>query len=440
MRKLFVIILLTLVLTPAWGQYERQVRKIDFQDYYRNANYDEALVPEYELPDPLLCLDGTRVETVEQWEQHRRPELMSLLETYMYGRAPLPDATFRWEVVRTDPTFRGGKATRRDVILHLTAEGPAVPLCIVVPNEGKSGSRRRDERRPAFLALSFHENDSIWQSERAMQSWCPDTLLAHGYGLVTFHYTDAELDKASDQFRRSALHKHYYQAGQSYPLPDEWGAVACWAWTLSRAMDYLETDDLVDARRIALLGHSRLGKAVLWAGAIDQRYRVVIPVNSGCCGAALSRRCVGETVECVNEFNPQWFCQNFLQFSHRESLLPFDQHEVIAMIAPRPVYIASAEDDNWADQRGEFLAAKAAEPVYALYGLSGIMTAGATASPGSVSGGTASVSDLQVVTDLPAVDTPASAGAIAYHIRRGPHAVLPYDWQQFIRFADRFLK
>ena len=431
MRKLFSLLLLTLVLTPAWGQYERQVRKIDFQDYYRNANYDEALVPEYELPDPLRCLDGTQVTTVRQWEQHRRPELMALLETYMYGRAPQPDATFRWEVVRTDPTFRDGRATRRDVILHLTAEGPDVPLCIVVPNGPKSGGRL-----PAFLALSFHENDSIWQSERAMQSWCPDTLLAHGYGLVTFHYTDAELDKASDRFRSSSLHQHFYQAGQSYPLPDEWGAVACWAWTLSRAMDYLETDDLVDARRIALLGHSRLGKAVLWAGAIDQRYRIVIPVNSGCCGAALSRRCVGETVECVNEFNPQWFSQNFLQFSHRESLLPFDQHEVIAMIAPRPVYIASAEDDNWADQRGEFLSAKAAEPVYALYGLPGILTEVPAA--GSASGGEAPA--LLSVSDLPAVDVPASSGTIAYHIRRGPHAVLPFDWQQFIRFADRFLK
>jgi hypothetical protein len=188
-------------------------------------------------------------------------------------------------------------------------------------------------------------------------------------------------------------------------------------------MDYLETDDLVDASRVALLGHSRLGKAVLWAGAIDQRFSVVIPVNSGCCGAALSRRCYGETVECVNEFSYQWFCGNFRQFSHREDEMPFDQHEVIALIAPRPVYVASAEDDQWADPYGEFLGAKGAEPVYALYGLSGIVN-----------------DEGQEQTEMPPVDAPTTAGTIGYHYRKGPHAVLPYDWKQFISFADEYLK
>ncbi len=417
-RRLFVLAISAFILTPCWGQYERFVHKRDFQEYFRNANYDESKVPEYTLPDPLLCLDGTRVTTVAEWEGHRRPELISLLETYMYGHAPAPDAGFRWEVVKANTNFRGGKAIRRDVILHLTADGPDVPLCIVVPKDGKKGAKH-----PVFFGLSFHENDTIWGSARAAASWQPDTLLAHGYGLVTFRYTDAELDKASDRFRSSALHKHFYQKGQTAPMPDEWAAVGCWAWTLSRAMDYLETDNLVDASRVALLGHSRLGKTVLWAGAIDQRFKVVIPVNSGCCGAALSRRCVGETVECVNEFSHQWFCGNYRQFSHRENEMPFDQHEVIALIAPRPVYIASAEDDQWADPRGEFLGAKGAEPVYNLYGLSGIVN-----------------DEAQAQTEMPAVDTPAAAGTIGYHYRKGPHAVLPYDWEQFIRFVDKYLK
>ena len=379
LRRLILLTLATFILTPCWGQYERFVHKVDFQDYYKNANYDEARVPEYSLPDPLLCLDGTRVTTVAEWESHRRPELVSLLETYMYGHAPAPDEGFRWEVVKTDSEYRDGKAIRRDVILHLTAEGPDVPLCIVVPKEDN-----QDKKQPAFFGLSFFENDSIWHC---------------------------------------ILHKHFYQKGQSSPLPDEWAAVGCWAWTISRAMDYLETDDLVDASRVALLGHSRLGKTVLWAGAIDQRFRVVIPVNSGCCGAALSRRCYGETVECVNEFSYQWFCGNFRQFSHREDEMPFDQHEVIALIAPRPVYVASAEDDLWADPYGEFLGAKGAEPVYALYGLSGIVN-----------------DEGQEQTEMPPVDAPATAGTIGYHYRKGPHAVLPYDWKQFISFADKYLK
>lgn len=415
MKKTLLLCCALLVSASSFSQFKR-----DFQDYFRNANYDEALVPDYELPDPLLCLDGTSVTTVEQWEQHRRPELLRLLTEYMYGHAPAPDAGFRWEVVATDQHYLSDRATRRDIVLHLTADGPDVPLCLVVPHS--------PQPVPLFVGLSFDANDSIWTpGTRAWASWSPDSLLSHGYGLATFRYTDACPDRASDHFRHSPLHQHFYQAGQQLPLPNEWGAVGAWSWTLSRVMDYLQTEPLVDAERTALLGHSRLGKAVLWAGAIDPRFRVVIPVNSGCCGAALSRRTVGETVECVNEFSHQWFCGNFRQFSHREDEMPFDQHEVIALIAPRPVYIASAADDNWADQRGEFLGALAAQSVYSLYGLPGII------GPDFIADGTRHC-------PMPLIDQPAALGSIAYHIRRGPHAVLPFDWQQFLCFADRYLK
>ena len=233
LRRLFLLSLTAFILTPCRGQYERFVHKADFQNYYQNANYDESLVPEYELPDPLLCLDGTRVTSVEEWEEHRRPELVSLLESFMYGHAPAPDEGFRWEVIGTDPAFREGKAIRRDVVLHLTAEGPDIPLSIVVPNDGNS-----DKGHPVFFGLTFFHNDSIWTSRWALASWQPDTLLAHGYGLVTFCYTDACPDKASDMFGSSTLHHHFYAPGQTYPLPDQWAAVSCWAWTISRAMDW----------------------------------------------------------------------------------------------------------------------------------------------------------------------------------------------------------
>ena len=395
-------------------------QKRDFQDYVRSANYDEALVPDYELPDPLLCLDGTVVTSVQEWEQHRRPELLQLFTEYMYGHAPEPDGGFGWEVIGTDKHYLGGRATRRDVVLHLTADGPDVPLCLVVPHSRKPV--------PLFVGISFFANDSIWSpGSMAWHSWSPDSLLAHGYGLATIRYTDACPDKASDHFEHSALHKHFYQPGQKQPLPNEWGALGAWCWTLSRVMDYLQTDGLVDANRAALIGHSRLGKTVLWEGAIDPRFSVIIPVNPGCCGAAISRRAVGETVECVNEFSYQWLCGNYRQFSHREGDMPFDQHEAVALIAPRPVYIASAEDDKWSDPRGEFLGAQGAQPVYALYGLPGIV-------------GPDYQADGSLQCAMPAVDDAAALGTIGYHIRRGPHAVLPYDWHQFILFADRYLK
>jgi len=419
-HQLLFLLLFSISSTTIFAQYERRVATRDFQSYYRAANYDESLVPDYQLPDPLLCLDGTHVTDMQQWEQHRRPELIRLLTEYMYGHAPAPDSTFSWEVVSTQHNYLGKRATRRNVILHLTAHGPDVPLCIVVPDSNAPC--------PLFVGPSFDANDSIWTpSTRAWATWSPDSLLNHGYGLVTFRYTDACPDRASDHFRSSALHHHFYRPGQQYPLPNEWGAIGAWSWTLSRVMDYLEHEPLVDAQRAALIGHSRLGKTVLWAGALDHRFRIVIPVNSGCCGAAISRRCVGETVECVNEFSHQWFCGNFRQFSHREEEMPFDQHEVLALIAPRPLYIASAQEDQWADPRGEFLSAQAAQPVYALYGLPGIV-------------GSNYEADGTTQCPMPDIDQPAAQGTIAYHIRSGPHAVLPFDWAQFIAFANRYLK
>lgn len=376
------------------AQYERRVADRDFfRAYYNNANYDEALVPEYTLPDMMTCLDGTKVTTAEEWESRRRPELMQLFTTYMYGRQPREDLSFGFEVEGKDRKVWNGQATRRDMMLHLTAGGPDVRLTLV----WKNGRRKDDMPRKTILGLSFVPSDSIWQwnkdGSRAKggEAWQTDTLLNHGYVLATFCYTDAEPDKARDDFKSSRLHRYFYRKGQNYPLPDEWGAVACWSWTASRALDAMErfASDVVDMNNVTVMGHSRLGKTALWAGATDRRFAAVVSVNSGCCGAALSRRCVGETVECVNEWSYHWFCGNFRQFSHREEYLPFDQHELLAMIAPRKLIVISGTEDLWADPKGEELGCRHAMPAYSLYG---------------------------------------KPQNIVYRLREGPHAVLKSDW------------
>lgn len=405
-------------------------------------NEDESKVPVYTLPDPLVTSSGEKVDSADKWTKQRRPELMKIFEEEVYGRTPSTRLDGIRAVVTEGPADAlNGRATRKQVTIYFTAkdDGPRLDLLIYSP-KNKKGSA-------AFLGYNFIGNQATiadpavklahgWTQNREKQGmtnnraneesrgtestrWCIDQIIDRGYAIATACYGDVDPD--FDDGFQNGIEPLFYKPGQTKPGPEEWGSIGAWAWGLSRALDYMETDDDIDAKRVAVIGHSRLGKTALWAGAQDERFALVISNNSGCGGAALSKRWFGETVNRINNHFPHWFCDNFTKYNNNEAALPVDSHELVALIAPRPVYIASAENDKWADPYGEYLSAVHADPVYRLLGTNGL--------------GVEPVSD-----QLPALNSPLLSGQIGYHYRTGDHDVLPYDWEQFLAFADRHLK
>lgn len=402
----------------------------------KDANYDEAKAGDYTLPDPLRMENGEAVTDGGMWRAKRRPELLGLFETHVYGRGLGKPETVLFKKTSEDKNALAGRATRREVSIYFKKDysGPHFDLLLYVPNGV-------EKPVPAFLGLNFDGNHTInkdigisvttnWVPNRKDKGitenratletrgsstgrWEAEKIMEAGYALATIYAGD--IDPDFDDGFTNGVHALFSPAGV-HPAPDAGGTIAAWAWGLSRALDYLETDRDINAQEVAVIGHSRLGKAALWAGATDERFAITISNNSGCGGAALSRRIFGETVERINTSFPHWFCDNYNRYNNNENAAPVDQHQLIALIAPRPVYVASASEDAWADPKGEFLGAKHADPVYKFLGKTGLP-----------------------VKEMPSADQPVM-GTIGYHLRTGKHDVTAYDWEQYIAFANQHFR
>ncbi len=399
------------------------------------ANYDEAKIGAYTLPPLLTAKDGTVIKTADQWQALRRPEVLELFREHVYGRTPpLPD-DIKLEVTATKPDALGGLATRKFMHVSLAKhpQWPGMDVMIYVPN-GVS------KAVPVFCGLSFGGNHAVstetdvplstrWMREskekgivdhRATEAtrgtessrWPLEMILKRGYAVATAYYGDIEPDHAEGwkEGLRAALSK---DGANTQWQANDWGAIGAWAWGVSRILDCCATDKAIDARHAACIGHSRLGKTSLWAGAQDERFGLVISNDSGEGGAAITRRYFGETTKRITTSFPHWFCPRYATYSDRANDLPVDQHMLIALAAPRAAYIASAEDDKWADPHGEFLSGKQAGEVYSLFGKTGVG-----------------------VDAWPAVNHPVG-DAIGYHVRTGKHDINEYDWTQYLNFADR---
>ncbi|MCC6362687.1 MAG: acetylxylan esterase [Bryobacterales bacterium] len=393
------------------------------------ANYDESKAGSYILPDPLVLASGKRVRNATMWREQRRPEILRLFEENMHGHSPPRPPGMTFDVFDKGTAVRDGKAIRKQITIHFTADksGPRMDLLLYVPAHSPKPV-------PVLLHLSFTANSLtvddpgvkeglIWNREkklvpasqgRGFGKLRVDDFIARGFGIATVYYGDIEPDFAGGF--PHGVRGLFLKPGQTEPGPGDWGAIGAWAWGLSRAMDYLETDKNVDAKRVAIAGVSRLGKTVLWAGAEDQRFAMVIASCSGEGGAALSRRNYGETIKNLNTRFSYQFAGNYQKFGDHPDSLPVDAHMLLALIAPRPLLLSTGDQDRWSDPRGEFLAAVAAGPVYRLLGKQDLGT------------------DQFPPAGQPILHT------LGYSMHAGGHGAIPSDWDVFLQFMEKYLR
>jgi hypothetical protein len=407
------------------------------------------LKPQAELPNPLIALSGKKVESKEEWEKTRRPELQQLFQHYMYGKLPPAPSLLSVHERFNDPNFLGGKATLRELTVSFEWQSAkpskhTLYVLLVSPN-------KRETPAPIFIGLNFCGNHALVESDKVhipetwiyksckgvendhatpagrgaqADAWNVDLIIDRGYALASFYSGDIDPDTADFADGLAAELKPDLKFA-----PDDPGTIACWAWGFHRVIDALELNEKkdlnaskskLDLKKIAVVGHSRNGKTALLAAAMDERIALAIPSQAGCGGTAPNRVSEEvrqsnkvETVKRINTSFPHWFCDNFTQFNDEPQRLPFDQNCLVAICAPRPVLFANAVEDTWANPDGQLEVLKAAVPAYALYGKRGIE---ADAKPEM---------DKLIGHEL------------GYFIRPGKHSMNRQDWGAFLDFADK---
>ncbi len=367
-------------------------------------NVDEAKVPDYKLPESLITSKGKKVKTASAWEKNRRPEILELFENHVYGRMPKAYDSLTYLLANHDKNSINGKAQMKELIITAWKKGLSVHLSLTVfiPNNIHKPA-------PLFLLINNRGKDNTDPSRKTISEfWPAEQLIASGYAIAAFQVDDAAPDD-KERYQKGVLSLYPEQLASTNGMK----AIGAWAWAASRVMDYFEKDQDIDAKKVFIVGHSRGGKAALWAGAQDERFAIVFSNNSGNTGAALSRRKFGETVQAINSKFPHWFPDNYKMYNENEDKLPVDQHMLISLIAPRPVYITNASNDLWADPKGSYLSLLHARDVYKLYNKPSALT-----------------------PNPPGVDYAIINSYLGYHNRRGEHNLTLFDWRKFIAFAD----
>lgn len=390
MKNLFLLLVIFVLPTGAHAQ-----------------NYDESKVPSYVLPDLLKTAGGKKVKNQDVWEDIRRPEIRKLFEDNIYGQMPSGYDSIRY-VVSEGASVMEGRARHKEVAIEVFRHGKQVKieLVLLLPVDIKKPV-------PVFVLINNRGKENTDPTRKTKSEfWPAEMVIDSGYAVAAFHVSDLAPDD-----------KKEYVNGvlQLYPeqLTADNGmrAIGAWAWGASRVMDYFETDTEIDSKKVVVVGHSRGGKASLWAAAQDKRFAICVTNCSGNSGAALSRRQFGERIQRINTTFPHWFNNNYKKFNDRENALPVDQHMLIAMVAPRPVYATNASKDLWADPTGTYLSLKNAEKVYSLYAIKSALP-----------------------SDPPGINEPIIQSQLAYHNREGEHNLTAYDWGNFIRFANYHFK
>ena len=371
-------------------------------------NYYENKVPEYTLPEVLTTQKGEKITTKKQWETLRRPELLELFTTQVYGRVPGTPFKQSIKVVNEDRNAMNGAATLKlvDITVSANSKSLTIHLGLFVPNH-------ISKPVPAFLLICNRppsENIDFTRMKKS-EFWPAEEVVARGYAVAAFFNGDVDPDQ--DDHFQNGIHGILDKKRDA----ESWGTIAAWAWGASRCMDYLTSDKDIKASEVAVVGHSRGAKTALWAGATDKRFALICCNEAGCGGSSLARRRYGETVERINKAFPHWFCGNFKNYGNRENDLPVDMHELMALIAPRALYVASASDDLWGDPKGQYLALYHSLSAYQLYD-----------------------KNTRLPETMPSMNTSVRNGKVAYHVRDGIHNLTLKDWNFYMDFADEVFK